>query len=284
MIRIRPMTADNLPLALRLKGEAGWNQITEDWRRFLAMQPEGCLVAEVDGVAVGTAIVTMFDGLAWISMVLVDEKFRSRGVGKALMNRAVQTAEELGGRTIRLDATPLGQPLYESLGFAAQYELTRWAGVAGSLGASSQVSSFTLRTASPADSAAILALDRSATHTDRRKFLSLLFAEDWSAVRVIDNGNQLVGYFTIRRGSEAIQLGPCIAESDDSGSALLTDALHRYAGSRVYWDAPCSHQAACALASSAGLAPQRKLLRMCRGEEVNDDIQQLWASSGPELG
>jgi len=34
----------------------------------------------------------------------------------------------------------------------------------------------------------------------------------------------------------------------------------------------------------AGLAPQRQLLRMCRGEGVNDDVARLWASSGPELG
>lgn len=124
MLRIRPMTADDLPLGMRLKSQAGWNQTQTDWRRFLAMQPEGCLVAELDGVAVGTAVVTAFESVAWISMVLVEQSVRGRGIGKALMSQALELAAELGCTSIRLDATPLGQPLYESLGFVPQYELT----------------------------------------------------------------------------------------------------------------------------------------------------------------
>ena len=39
-------------------------------------------MAELDGVAVGTAVVTAFDESAWISMVLVEKAIRGRGVGK----------------------------------------------------------------------------------------------------------------------------------------------------------------------------------------------------------
>ena len=38
---IRLMTEQDIPLGMRLKTQAGWNQALEDWRRFLAMQPEG---------------------------------------------------------------------------------------------------------------------------------------------------------------------------------------------------------------------------------------------------
>ncbi len=281
-IHIRAMTEHDLPLGMRLKGQAGWNQTPTDWRRFLAMEPEGCLVAELDDLPVGTAVVTPFEGVAWISMVLVEQQFRGRGVGKALMNRAVELAEELGCTTIRLDATPLGQPLYESLGFVPQHALTRYAGMAGPVGSFSTFQ--TVRIVNSEDLPSILATDFSVTGTLRGKFLSLLFAEDPTAVRVVENDRKIAGYFAIRRGSDAVQLGPCIAQTEDIGAALLTDALGRYAGSRVYWDLPSSHVAAAQLATSAGLAPQRQLLRMCRGEGVNDDVAKLWASSGPELG
>ena len=284
-IHIRTMTEHDLPLGMRLKGEAGWNQTPADWRRFLAMEPEGCLVAELDGVTVGTAVVTAFEGVAWISMVLVEQEFRGRGVGKALMNRAVQVAEELGARTIRLDATPLGQPLYESLGFVPQYALTRYAGVAVPADATVLSAPQVLRVARSEDMPAILAVDSIATGTRRGKFLFLLFAGDSAPFRVVEQPDgRLSSYLAARTGSDAVQLGPCIAHSEEIGTALLTDALSRYAGSRVYWDLPSSHFSAKQLAESSGLAPQRQLLRMCRGEGVNDDVPKLWASSGPELG
>lgn len=282
MLRIRPMTEEDLPLGMRLKSQAGWNQTAEDWQRFLAMQPVGCLVAELDGVAVGTAVVTGFEKVAWVSMVLVEQSVRGRGIGKALMNRAIELAAESGYTTIRLDATPLGQPLYESLGFVPQYELTRYAGMASATSAASI--SLAVRIAGPTDFAEILAIDYSATSTRRDKFLLRLFAEQPDAVRVAEVNGQIAGYLTTRLGSDAIQLGPCIAESAKAGKALLSDALMRYAGNRIYWDLPSSHSEATSLAHSAGLTPQRQLTRMCRGENVNDDVAKLWASSGPELG
>jgi GNAT superfamily N-acetyltransferase len=278
------MTAEDLPLGMRLKSQAGWNQTEGDWRRFLAMQPEGCLVAELDGASVATTVVTAFDAVAWISMVLVEERSRGRGVGKALMIRAVELGEELGCTTIRLDATPLGQPLYESLGFVTQYELTRFAGMAGRVGLAPSSTSQAVRVANSNDIGGILSLDASATGTHRDKFLSRLFAEEPAGVRVVEQHGQIAGYLAIRRGCDALQLGPCIAETDDAGCALLADSFHRHAGSRIYWDHPSSHLAAVQLAKSAGLAPQRQLLRMCRGAAVNDDVARLWASSGPELG
>lgn len=282
MLRIRLMTADDLPLGMRLKSQAGWNQTPADWRRFLAMQPVGCLVAELDGVAVGTAVATAFGSVGWISMVLVEQSIRGRGIGKALMNHALELAAELGCKSIRLDATPLGQPLYESLGFVPQYELTRYAGIAGSTSAVS--TSPMVRIAEPEDIAAIQARDHFATRTRRDKLLLRLFAEQPDAIRVAEVDGQIAGFVTVRFGSDAIQLGPCIAETSASGQSLLMDALNRYAGSRVYWDLPSSHSAAIALSQSAGLTPQRQLTRMCRGENVNDDVAKLWASSGPELG
>lgn len=285
MLRIRLMTADDLPLGMRLKNQAGWNQTAADWQRFLAMQPEGCLVAELDAAAVGTAVVTTFESVAWISMVLVEQSIRGRGIGKALMNRALELTMAFGCSAVRLDATPLGRPLYESLGFVPQYELTRFAGIIGPVRSSTSSSSFQMvRNARPEVFAAILALDESVTGTNRLKFLLRLFAEQPDAVRVADVDGQIAGYLTVRTGSDALQLGPCIAEDAKTGNALLWDALHRHVGNQVYWDLPAGHAAAMQLAQSAGLAPQRQLLRMCRGENVNDDATKLWASSGPELG
>src|SRR5438105_11990396 len=129
MIRIRRMTAADVPLGMRLKEQAGWNQTEADWQRCLDLQPDGCFVAEWNDTPVGTTTTCVFGNVAWIAMVLVDANHRGKGIGKALMNHALEYLDSAGVASIRLDATPLGQPLYEKLGFRVQFPLARFEGV-----------------------------------------------------------------------------------------------------------------------------------------------------------
>ena len=73
MMAIRPMREADLAAAMHLKTEAGWNQIEADWRRFIALEPDGCFVAELNGEPVATTTTCVFDSVAWIAMVLVDD-------------------------------------------------------------------------------------------------------------------------------------------------------------------------------------------------------------------
>src|SRR5262249_24073287 len=128
VIRIRPMSVADIPLGMRLKHQAGWNQTEADWGRFLELEPEGCFVAEWDGAPAGTVTTCIFGPVAWVAMVLVETCLRGRGIGKALMQHALGFLDERGIHSIRLDATRLGRPLYELLGFAAEYSLDRLEG------------------------------------------------------------------------------------------------------------------------------------------------------------
>jgi hypothetical protein len=65
---------------------------------------------------------------------------------------------------------------------------------------------------------------------------------------------------------------------------LLAHALAEHRGSPVYIDIPMSNEPAAELARQHGLAVQRQLLRMCRGPSIHERIDDVWASSGPELG
>ena len=89
MLRIRDMTVADIPFGIRLKQQAGWNQVEADWRRLLGLQPDGCFVAELDGVPAGTVTTCRFGPVAWVAMMLVDESLRSRGIGRCLMKHAL---------------------------------------------------------------------------------------------------------------------------------------------------------------------------------------------------
>jgi ribosomal protein S18 acetylase RimI-like enzyme len=278
MIQLRHLQAADLPLGLRLCRQAGWNQTERDWLRFLDLQPDGCFVAEWDGVPVGTTCAFLFGPVAWIAMVLVEESHRGRGIGRALMRHALDDLDRRGIASVRLDATPLGQPLYESLGFVEQFRLARYEGI---LPGAPAVAGIT--TASAQQWEALAALDEQSCGADRRRLLFRLFNEQPDEVRVVRAGDGLDGFLTLRRGYRATQLGPCIA-SATAGPLLFADAWQRQAGQRVYIDIPLVHEAARRLAEAQGLVVQRMLMRMCRGVPRCERVESLWASSGPEKG
>lgn len=272
------MTALDIPLGMRLKSQSGWNQLEADWFRLIDMQPDGCFVAECDGTPAGTVATCLFGDIAWIAMMLVDESLRGRGIGRALMQHSLDFLDCRLIRSVRLDATPLGRPLYEKLGFFGQFELARHEGVPHAVqsGGSPQI-------AVESQLEQIIALDSRFTSTDRRKLLSRLFAERPHEMRIVQSGNELAGYLTTRPGSRAVLIGPCVADPA-VGEVLLRDACGRLQGRYVYIDIPEDNAPAAAMAVSNGLKVQRHLLRMCRGEIVCENVARLWCSSGPEKG
>jgi GNAT superfamily N-acetyltransferase len=284
VIHVRPMTASDLPLGLRLTRQAGWNQTEADWQRFRDLEPDGGFVVELDGLAVGTTTTCIFGSTAWVAMVLVDQAFRGRGAGRALMEHALAFLEQRQVPSVRLDATPLGRPLYEKLGFAEEYTLRRYEGVlpaAGALAAGREEGGVT--GVRPDHLDGLLRLDREVTATDRRKLLSRLLAEQPDVWRVLEQGGRVAGYLAARTGVRALQVGPCLA-TPGAGPPLLSDAWRRHAGQRVFVDIPAGNEGASGCAAAVGLTVQRALVRMYRGPRVGEDPTRLWASSGPEKG
>ncbi|MCX5661530.1 MAG: GNAT family N-acetyltransferase [Planctomycetota bacterium] len=312
MLRIRTMTSADLDLGMRLKQAAGWNQTIADWKRFLALEPEGCFVAEVDGQGVGTATTCLFGSVAWIAMVLVDPASRGHGVGTALMNHALAHLDARQVPTVRLDATPLGRPIYEKLGFKPDFDLQRYVGMIAPAGGAAP--STPPRTAAPGVPGSACAarpgfaleslagplpadlhsLDAAVTATPRAKLIDRLHADQPGATRVAKDRQRLAGYAMTRPGANATHVGPCIASDAEVGIALLNDAVDRLASAaaheaavspfKVFVDIPDANAPTVAWARERGLAPQRPLYRMTRGRAINEDPMRLFASTGPEMG
>jgi predicted N-acetyltransferase YhbS len=278
MGEIRLMTSTDIPAALRLCAQAGWNQTTADWQRMLVFEPEGCFVAEQSGTVIGTTTTTVFRNVAWLAMVLVDASARGRGIGTALVQRALDFLQRQAVTTVRLDATPLGRPLYDRLGFVEQFQVARWVGTvidtARPIG---------VEPAMREQLEALGALDETVTGTNRRRLLQRLFSEQPGSMRCLWQEGRLLGFLASRPRKGAQQIGPCIA-TPDAGPLLLADAWHRYRGHQVFIDVPVSNAAATSWVQAAGLTVERHLVRMCRGVPVGERVSWLWASSGPEKG
>ena len=279
MFHLRRMTPADVPFGVRLKEQAGWNQTEADWRRFLAIEPDGCFVAEWDGRPAGTVTTCTFDSIGWIAMVLVDEPMCHQGIGTHLVECALEYLDRRRVGTARLDATPLGRPIYRRLGFVAEYDLVRWQGAARG-----GTSHGAVRPFQPDDLDDVLQLDRQVTGTDRRRLLERLFSERPDSTRVFTEAGKITGCLTLRPGSRATQIGPAAALSPEAGAALADEALRQCGGRTVFIDIPVDNRPATQWARSHGLTRQRDLTRMHRGQPVDDHPDRLWASSGPEKG
>ena len=89
-ISLRVMRQTDLPFADAVRALAGWNQTLDDWRRFLAIEPDGCYLAERNGQSAGTATTIVYGPtVAWIGMVLVHPDYRRKGVGTALLEQCL---------------------------------------------------------------------------------------------------------------------------------------------------------------------------------------------------
>jgi hypothetical protein len=230
-------------------------------------------VAEYDGQPAGVVMTTLFGPVAWVSMMLVEESLRGRGIGRQLMEAAITLAEQRGARSIRLDATPLGQPLYERLGFQPDFTLVRYAGSSPAGNADAALPEIAAERAA--------ALDLRVTGTDRERLW--LWLEREQPLRGVVEAGSLRGFYGVRRGRQAVQIGPCLADAQ-TGPRLLRSACRQFAGERVLLDIPEGHSAAAQCAVQQGLTPQRRLLRMTRGERTPEQLDWLWASFGPEKG
>jgi GNAT superfamily N-acetyltransferase len=278
VMNIRTLTAADISFGLRLTAQNRWNQLEADWRRQLELEPNGCFLAQNEDGPIGTACCCVFDDVAWINLVLVDQALRGKGVGTRLMRHVLDYLQGRGVATIRLDATPLGQPIYEKLGFVGDFTLTRYEGVMRT--ESPEVASVVFMTRD--DLLAVCRLDRAITQTSREKLMRRLL-QDGDETRAFISNSELKGYYLARPGANAWKIGP-IQGSVEAGAALLRDAAGRFANKRVYLDVPVDNAAAVAMVQELGLSPQRPFLRMTLGRRLREDLTQFWSSFGPEKG
>ncbi len=272
--------------ALRLSMEAGWNQTCEDWRRLLDLSPQGCLGVRVEGSLVATASVMVYGGdLAWVGMVLVDESFRGRGLGKLVFLSALKRAHVMGARIIGLDATEMGRPMYLKEGFRDVGLIERWTGRLAVTEPFPRCEG-TVSSLTGDELESVLLLDRQACGCDRSQLLRRLFAEPevraWIWRKADDESPQ--GFAFVRPGREFKHLGPVVATGKAGFDGLLHHIGRTLPGTPVLADVLHGQELGSSL-KPLGMNVQRQLIR--KAQPWRPDLlagPQVWLGAGFEWG
>jgi len=280
---LRPMRVEDISSGMGLKNAAGWNQLEQDWKLFLDSSVDGSMVAEYQQKVIGTVTTVNYSGrFSWIGMLLVDPEIRRMGIGTTLLKEAIFKAKDKG--TIRLDATPKGKLLYDTLGFKDEYGLHRFE-IKDYTTNLSQLKKQDCLKISDTDLPAIIKFDQSIFGATRAGILNSLYKMGRDYAWIYRSRNNIMGYCFGRPGSNFEQIGPIVSMNEEIAFSLLCHAIEQCKGRPVIIDIPDDQKAFRKSVTDIGFEIQRPFIRMFLGKHPYPGKPELqFAIAGPEIG
>ncbi len=205
-MNVRQMLPSDLDFAASCTAAEGWRSETRPvFEGYLTYDPAGCLVADMSGERVGICVATSYGLYGFVGELIVSEEWRGRGIGRQLLESAVENLRSRGAASIFLDGVPAAIPLYERVGFRRVCRSMRFSGTlkgqryprvrpmrGDDLGAAGQ-------------------LDRAAFGADRRFYLERRLSLQPELCQVLEkDGGEIAGFIMGRRIDDFVWIGPWV--------------------------------------------------------------------------
>lgn len=222
---IRKMVRSDFPFAIRLTDTMNWDLTEKDFTFMMALEPQGCFVALKNAKRVGITTTVHFDQQGWIGNVIVDARYRSKGIGVQLVKEAVRYLSDKSATTIALYAYQNTVSFYEKMGFKVDRHLIRFTGQ----GQRSQEKCRNIRAMTQRDLKEAISLDKSCMNWNRERLLRRKFAESSDLCQVAQEDGKLVGFVMAEWYRQ--EIGPLICGSnrDEEAITLLKTVLDKLA-------------------------------------------------------
>src|SRR5689334_17847693 len=232
VLTVRTMRPNEIPLAVDWAASEGWNPGLADAACFACVDPEGFLIAELDGAPVATVSCVNYDGrFSFLGFYIVRPDLRGRGYGLRIWNAAIAHA---GQRVIGLDGVVAQQDNYRKSGFTPAYANVRYGGTViapratrADVIALSEVPLATVE----ADDATVFPAPRSA-------FLRAWIGAPGHAGSAVVRDGRLAGWGVIRPCRKGFKIGPLVADDRATAESVLAALLARVGGGEIFLDVP----------------------------------------------
>lgn len=261
LLTIRVMTSDDIPaanavcMAAYQRGSRAAELVL-----YRALQPDGWLLALMDGVPVGTVGMIDYGSFAYIGLMAMHPDAQRQGIGRALMERVLTLLQERGCPVVLLDATDAGRPLYASLGFVVDDNAVFHARMTAE--APAELDGALVSLADASDLPSLTAFDTPLFGADRSSVLAAHLADLPARVFVArDEKENITGFLC----AQPRMLGPWIAATPEAAAALLTRALALPFDDAPTVIAPTANADAALLLARYGFVAQRGTRHMRLG-------------------
>ena len=262
-----------------------WNDRINDIRRMFNYEPDGSLVAEVDGVPVGHVFTVNYGRLGWIGLLIVKLEYRKKGVGTLLMKKAVDYLLHCGVETIKLEAVPEISDLYRRLGFIDEFDSLRFISTSRKTVSRRIDSTKGIERGKMAD---IARFDAEYFGTDRTRVLLSLYQENPKLCFACYEGSDVVGYVMCRRATRGYNLGPFVCNPKNLGVAreLLARSIEKIGpNTAIYSGIPATNEKAVMIFQEFGFKPYSKSIRMHLGKHPTiENVSGIFAIGGAMKG
>jgi len=282
-ILIGQMEEADIPGAMQLVQAENWNQTKDDWQMFLNLNCNLCLVARYKGAIIGTVTAINYkDQVAWIGMMLVSKKFRGLGISKNLLNTIIEKLADC--KSIKLDATAAGIPVYKKLGFQEELEINRMV-TTNFNGVTNGKNIDTVKPISPDDVEELLKLDINIFGVNRSDLINSLTNRTGDKAWCIVRHDQIVGYALGRPGLNFFQLGPLIADTPVDAINLMEVILEQFVAQPLVIDVLHDQVELKTRLACLGFSYQRSFIRMYLKDNSYAGLgSKQFLIAGPELG
>ncbi len=274
--KVRPMTKDDLKIALSWAVSEGWNPGIDDADNFYVADTGGFLIGELNAKPISCIFVVRYEPqFNFIGHYIVKPEERKKGFGLKTWQEALKL---ISGQPVALNAVLEQVNNYQKFGFKPAHSNFRYQGlITGTI-------SPDVRDLKSIDFEQLCRYERRYFPSDRPHFLSTWINQPHGQGYAILNDGDLVGYGVIRKATDGFKIGPIFAENEDIAEKLFL-ALATYAeGSPIYVDFPHLNKSAIILFKNYQMNPIFECIAMYTAEPPNIDWHKVFAVTSLELG
>ncbi|MEH2523075.1 MULTISPECIES: GNAT family N-acetyltransferase [unclassified Bradyrhizobium] len=277
-LTIRTMRPDEISLAVDWAAAEGWNPGLGDDACFASVDPDGFLIAELDGAPAATVSCVNYDArFSFLGFYIVRPDLRGKGYGLRIWNAAIAHA---GARVIGLDGVVAQQDNYRKSGFQLAYANVRYGGTV----AAPSAPRADVIALSEVPFAAVEADDATVFPAPRPAFLRAWIGAPGHNGCAIMRDGRLAGWGVIRPCRKGFKIGPLVTNDRAIAEPVLSALLARVGGGEIFLDVPDINREALALAQDFGLAPVFETARMYTGAIPPLRLERVFGVTSFELG
>ena len=259
-------------------------QRPDSWLRELGiirkLQPAGAFLAYYREAPAGVVFSLMYPDFTYIGPLGTHPDFQRLGIGFALMEHLLEWLDGRGVTRVALDASPIGQPIYEKLGFFVCDQVNIFQRQSGGLTSRLPTG---VQHLSHQNLDLITATDKEAFGTDRSRLLDALLGVYPQRGFILKDGQEGINGHLIAQ--EKI-IGPWISKTTADAELLLKAALSlSFNNGPISVIVPGKNTEAGVLLSGLGFERVRVLQHMVRGAETPAGQRaNVYGQSSPSLG
>lgn len=238
----------------------------------------------MDGKIVGTATAINYENnVAWIGMVLVDREHRGQGLSKRLLSALFEQLKAC--HSIKLDATPAGQPVYQKYDFKDEYLIHRMTSDLVSVKSLSIENTSFVESVHLKNIPEIVDLDKRVFGANRKQLIEFLVKNYTDNAWMIKRNGQITGFALGREGTRFFQVGPVLASTTADAKSLIVKSLSQLEGQPVVVDILEDKTELMDWLGTLGFVKQRHFIRMYRNTNPYPGIPgNHYLIAGPEFG